>query len=430
MILAVAKNRLMNLRRDRAAFVLAFVLPVAFFSIFAGIFAGAGRSATRKVSLIVVDEDGSPGSRRFVSGLQAEAGLSVGLKPGDEKDPRGRLYTAAEAEQAVRKGEVPVALIIPRGFGERPIAFGPDSGRVALRLLSDSADPVAPQVVNGLVQKVAMTSMPAALARSGMAEVDQWSGGLTAEQKDRMESALGALERESAPSGTPAAGARAAATGGGLIAVETRDIVGEKKRNPTVTFYAAGLGVMFLLFSATGAGGALIEEAESGTLDRILATRVSMTKLLLGKLLYLAGVGVVQLLLMFTWGALVFGIELFNHIPGFLIMTVATAIATSAFGLMLASVCHSRMQLVALSNLSILVMSALGGSLFPRFLMPEKMQKFGLITINAWALDGFQKVFWREEPLWSLWPQALVLTVLGVVFFLVARRVARRWEVA
>ena len=187
---------------------------------------------------------------------------------------------------------------------------------------------------------------------------------------------------------------------------------------------------MFLLFSAAGAGGALIEEAESGTLDRILATRVSMTKLLLGKLVYLTGIGLAQLVLMFTWGAVVFGIELWSHIPGFLIMAVATAIASSTFGLMLASLCHSRMQLVALSNLSILVMSALGGSLFPRFLMPEKMQRFGLVTINAWALDGFQKVFWRDEPLWSLWPQVLVLTGLGVAFFLVARRFARRWEAA
>jgi ABC-2 type transport system permease protein len=246
-----------------------------------------------------------------------------------------------------------------------------------------------------------------------------------------MEEALGALERRSAAARSPeAANESKGASLEGLVAVDVRDIVGEKKKNPTVTFYAAGLGVMFLMFSAAGAGGALIEEAESGTLDRILATRVSMTKLLLGKLVYLAGVGVVQLILMFGWGALVFGIELWNHLPGFLLMTLATAIAASTFGLMLASVCRSRMQLVALSNLAILVMSALGGSLFPRFLMPEKMQKLGLVTINAWALDGFQKVFWRDEPLWSLWPQVLVLVGLGVLFFLAARRVARRWELA
>ena len=428
MIFAVARNRLMNLRRDRAAFVLAFVLPVAFFTIFAAIFSGSGRSSTRKVSLIVVDEDQSAGSQRFVEGLKAEAGLSVGMKPGEETDPKGPYYTAASAEQAVRKGEAPVALIIPKGFGERPIAFGPDAPRVSLKLLSDSADPIAPQVVNGLVQKVAMTSMPSALARTGMGEVDRWSGGLTPEQKARMETALGELDKEQRSAARDGGGTGDAGAGGGIVAVDVRDIVGETKRNPTVTFYAAGLGVMFLLFSASGAGGALIEEAESGTLDRILSTRVSMTTLLAGKLVYLAGVGVVQLVLMFVWGALFFGVDLAHHVPGFVVMAVATAVATSTFGLLLASICKSRMQLVAVANLSILLMSAIGGSFYPRFLMSEKLQRFGLLTINAWAIDGFQKIFWRDEPLVSLWPQALVLTGLGVLFFMVARRVARRWE--
>ena len=54
-------------------------------------------------------------------------------------------------------------------------------------------------------------------------------------------------------------------------------------------------------------------------------------------------------------------------------------------------------------------MSALGGSMFPRFLMSETMQKVGLLTFNAWALDGYLKVFWRNAPLWQLWPQVLVL---------------------
>ena len=425
MILAVAMNRLMNLKRDRAAFTLAFVLPVAFFTIFAAIFSGAGKAATRKIPLIVVDEDGSDASRRFVAGLKAEAGLSVGTKPGEENDANGPLYTAAQAEQAVKKGEAPVALIVPKGFGAHPVAFGPGAERSTVRVLADSSDPIAPQVVNGLVQKVAMTSMPAALARSGMSELEKWSGGLTPEQRARMEEAIGAIDRaRDGAAAAPGAGRGNA----GLVAVETRDVVGGKKKNPTVTFYAAGLGVMFLLFSATGAGGALIEEAESGTLDRILSTRVSMTRLLLGKLLYLAGVGVVQLCLMFVWGALFFGLELWNHLPGFLVMTLATAAVSSAFGLMLASVCRSRMQLVALSNLSILLMSALGGSLFPRFLMSEKLQKIGLITLNAWALDGFQKIFWRDEPVWAIWPQVTVLVGLGLLFFFVARRVAERWE--
>lgn len=428
-ILAVAKNRFLNLRHDRAAMILSFVLPVAFFSIFAGVFAGGGRGATRKIQVAVVDEDGSSASRRLLAALAAEQGLAVLRAP--EEKPGAPAFERATAEAAVRAGDVPVALIVPKGFGATPLSFAMDAKRPTVEVLSDSADPVAPQVLGGFVQKVAMTAMPGAMARSGVAEVDRWSGGLTPEQKARMAAVIAEIEKEpEVPPGQPAPPPAAASGGGGLVDVSVRDLVGEKKKNPTIAFYAAGLGVMFLLFSATGAGGALIEEAESGTLDRILATRVSMTTLLLGKLVYLVLLAVAQLTLMFAWGALFFGVELWSHIPGFLIMTFSTAVACAAFGLLLASICRSRMQLVALSNLSILLMSALGGSMFPRFLMPEKMQKIGLLTLNAWAIDGFQKIFWRDEPVSSLWPQVTVLVALGLVFFVIARRVARRWQAA
>jgi ABC-2 type transport system permease protein len=297
-------------------------------------------------------------------------------------------------------------------------------------VLADTSDPVAPQMLAGLLQKAAMNAMPSAMARGGISEIDRWSGGLTADQKAVMERRLEELDRSTTAGGAGGAGGTGGGAGG-LIAVETRDLLGEKKKNPSVALLASGLGVMFLLFSAAGAGGALIEEAESGTIDRILATRVTMGSLMGGKLLYLTGLAVSQLTLMFVWAALFFGLEMpLARVPAVLLMTLATAIAASAFGLLLASICRSRMQLVALSNLLILGMSALGGSMFPRFLMPEKIQKLGLLTINGWSLEGFQRVFWREEGLLAVLPYAGVLVLLALLFFVAARRVARRWETA
>jgi ABC-2 type transport system permease protein len=66
--------------------------------------------------------------------------------------------------------------------------------------------------------------------------------------------------------------------------------------------------------------------------------------------------------------------------------------------------------------------------MFPRFLMPETMKKVGLLTFNAWAIDGYTKVFWRDEPVSHLLPQVAVLLSFGVLLFLIARRFARRWE--
>jgi len=62
--------------------------------------------------------------------------------------------------------------------------------------------------------------------------------------------------------------------------------------------------------------------------------------------------------------------------------------------------------------------------------MPPLLQKIGLVTFNAWALDGFTKIFWREEPVSHVLPQVAVLLGAAVLFFAIARRLARRWEVA
>ena len=210
--------------------------------------------------------------------------------------------------------------------------------------------------------------------------------------------------------------------------VEVVDVIGGKKANPVVAMYASGIAVMFLLFSATTASGSLLEERENSTLDRLLCSRLTMDQLLLGKWAYLTIIGAIQMSLMFIWGALVFRIDLLNHLEGFAAMTLVTAGAAASFALMLAAICQSRMQLGWVSTIVILSMSALGGSMVPRYLMSENIQRVGLLTFNAWALEGYNKVFWRELPLNELGMELAVLTTCGFVFILAARIFAIRWE--
>jgi ABC-2 type transport system permease protein len=423
LISAIVRTAVVSLRRDRGALLLSFILPVVFLSIFAVIFGGR-HDTTPKVNVLVVDEDHSRISQRLVQGLEREGSLVVQTRPAPVKGAEQPEYAARTAEAAVKAGTAPVALIIPHGFSENPISFGPaGANRPTIQLLEDSSDIVAPQMIVGLLQKVAMTSMPDLMAEQGSRYLDQFAGGLTREQHDRLDESLRYLrERQQSGAAAPDSG------NGGIIAVTARAVVGENKNNPMVSFYAAAIGVMFLLFTASGAAGALLDEVESGTLDRVLSSRVTMTTLLLGKLTFNSLLAFSQLVVMFLWGWAVFKLDFWSHIPGFVVMGVCTAFAVATFGLVLASVCRTRAQLGALSTLVILVMSSIGGSLFPRFLMPEAMQKAGLLTINAWAIDGFTKVFWRDEPVFHLWPQVLVLVGIAIVLFAIARRLARRWE--
>ena len=437
MIRTVLRIHWTNLRRDRVAQLLTFIVPMAFFTMFALIFGGRNNDVTGRVHVAVVDESHTAVSQRLVRALQAEKSLVVLTRAragGDSRDTTRIPIDRARAERLVRDGNVPLALVLPAGLDTSLARF--DGGGVPLQLLSDPSDPIAPQVVGGMLQKVVMTAMPDVFMTRGIGQFERYAGGLTAQQRVAVDSLLPRLraraERDSA--GTPTAGAGSpgdsarAAGMSGLAKVEVVPVLGRKQDTSIISFYAAAIAVMFLLFAASAVAGSLLDEVDSGTLERVLSTRVGMTGLLAGKWTWLTLLGMMQITVMFVYGMLVFRLDLLHHLPGFAVMTFFTAATTAAFGLLLASLCRTRAQLGGISTLVILVMSALGGSMFPRFLMTPGMQKAGLVTFNAWALDGYIKVFWREAPLIALLPQVGMLTGFLVVFLALARLFARRWE--
>jgi len=415
-----------NLRRDRVAQALTFLLPVMFFSILASVF-GNQRNTTNRITIALVDEDRSEFSQQLVKALEAEGGLRVTARAGT--DGQGEMLDRAGAEALVRKGSMPVAVILPKGLGGARRFWNQTPGsQVTVQLLADVSDPVAPQVVMGLLQKDSFTAAPELMATEGLAMFEKYSGPLTPAQRQSVETWTAEMKRERGSGGAAKAtnGTQPAAFG---LPVEIVNVMQPGQgMGTTVAFSAAGIGVMFLLFSCAGSGGSLLEEEESGTLGRLVSSRAGMGGVLAGKWLFLTSMGILQLTVMFTWGAVMFRLPLWSHLPGFFVMTFFTAAAAAGFGLVLATLSRSRAQLSGISTIVILTMSAIGGSMFPRFLMSETMQKAGLVTFNAWALDGYLKVFWREAPIGDLWPQVVVLSVLATAFMFVARMLARRWE--
>lgn len=400
MILHLVKSAWLQLSRDRAAQVLSFVVPLVFFSIFAVIFGGGSGggskvTGTSRVRVVVVDESNTDKSRALIQALEADSGLRVitalpaSARGGGQV---GAPFTREIAERWVKAGDVSVALVLPAGIEHAIMNFRSGESVKAI-LLSDPGDPVAARLLGGLLQRAAI-------------RVSASGGG-----------AMNLGENSEAEEMMP-------------LRFEERPVLGKKRESPMIAFYAASIAVMFIMFAAAGAGGALIEETESGTLERVLTTGLGMNGLLLAKWLSLTSFACVQIAVMFVWGMLVFRLPLLNHIPGFILMTVCTAAAAAAFGLVLAALARTRQQLSGLANLIVLGLNAMGGSMFPRFLMSEELQKFSLIGFNAWALDGYLKVFWREAPLSALAPQVAALLGFTALFLVLARRLARRWETA
>lgn len=378
-VFALARASALTLRRDPLGLALTFALPLLLFSIFAAVFGGLDDAASRPVRAAIALEDDSDAARRLVEKLEASGLVREVGHPGNR----------AEAEALVRAGAAGGAVVVPSGFGEAlaALAEGETASSADLLLLVDGANPLASQALAGLLRAVTLE--------------------------------LGAEEI----AGEPVEGA-------GALRVTVVDVLGASDKRPSIAHFAAGIGVMFLLFSLSGRSGLLIDERESGVLLRARAAGASIGEVLLAHGSFLALLGTLQVTVMFCWGALAFGLDLFTprHLAGFVLVTPASAAAAAAFALVLASACRTRSQLQGVSAVVVLVMSALAGSMVPRFLMPEPLQEAGRLLFNAWALDAYQAIFWYEAAPIALLPRVAGLLAAAAVMALVALRLGRRWE--
>ncbi|MFG0290344.1 MAG: ABC transporter permease [Rhodopirellula sp. JB044] len=427
MIWQVIEIHLRRLRHNRVEWLLTFVVPIAFFSIFALIFT-RGVGTTPRVKVVLVNGAAETTDSAVITDRCQKVLDSLGENEG-LKVIRGSSDSTtvdrATAESMVRRGTATIAVVIDQ-----------KDEQLAAELLNDASDQVASQVVTALVTREIMIGLapnPTALPRSRSSSEGDRPQATDSKQNEQADFAEFVRNVASKPEADASPSLdKVSSIGQPVLAppqIEVVNVIGEGKTNPVISVYAAGIAVMFLLFGATTGGGVLLEERENQTLERLLATHMTMDQLLLGKWFYLTLLGCVQVTVMFVWAQLVFGLNLIEHFDGFAMMTLATASAAASFGLFLATLCRTRGQLGGLSVVAVLTMSALGGSMVPRYVMSEPLQRAGLWTFNAWALDGYDKVFWRELPPGELGPQLGVLMATAFALLLAARLLAIRWEV-
>ncbi|MDP7070636.1 MAG: ABC transporter permease [Phycisphaerales bacterium] len=433
MIAALVRMKLNALRRNRVDVLVVCLLPIVFYAIFAGIFGGmTGDGGASGQTAIVVDEDQSESSKRIIDAL-GHSGAGLRLNTHDQEAGKTIPWTADAARAAVRRGSADAAIIIPKGVG---VSFGPSSSP-SVRVLVDPANPIAGTMIPGLLQQAAMTGLQAQMMREGIHQLEQYGGALTPKQRDVVRSLEKLIEQEAAQG----SGRGDEATDSGmLLPVKVEDVAADSQEPPRsmATYYVAAIGVMFLLFSVAGAAGSLLEDQEAGILDRLLFTPLGMTRLLLASGLWMAIMASASMVILFIFATIAFDVGPWTlpRLLGCALVTVATAIAASALGLLLAALCRTRSQLAGVSTIVILAMSAIGGSMIPRFVMPEAIREIGwYTTFNAWAVEGYLEIFWYTDVtagvgtlVMGAGPSLLVLFGMSIVFFTAARCAARRWE--
>jgi len=176
----------------------------------------------------------------------------------------------------------------------------------------------------------------------------------------------------------------------------------------------AGTSVMMLLFSVAGIGGSLLDEKQEGMLKKLLCSPMHPNHILYGKMIYAIIISIVQLIIMFVYAWLVFDLDIMHHLPSIVLMFFAIAYACSSFGIVLTSFAKSRQQVQDYSTIIVLVMSGIGGSMIPLFVMPEFMQKIAVFSVNYWGIQGFYDIFMELLPITDITFLSRVFVLIGI----------------
>jgi len=351
MILVMLRVMALSLLRDRAGLVLVFVLPPLVFIVFASVFA-AGASGRLDVRASVVDQTDSADSRRLFDSLQRRLGGRLTRSP-----------NVAALEDAIASGRADAGLVLQGDLATTP---------TPVTVLIHPGRRTAGEVLTAQVNAAAGQDLAELMLRRDVARLGPILD-LTPAQIDRVTGASAGF----AP--PPPFVAQRILSGG----------------DPLLVYYAGAVSILFLMFTAMQGAMSLIDERTAGLRLRLGLSTGGVAPLLGGRMLWLTSLGVVQALVLFLVAALVYGVPLLTNLVAWAATAVCAAAASAGIALGLAASCNTREQAQPVSTFAFLILAAVGGSMAPRFLMPEALQTLGWLTPHAWVIEAYQTVLWR-----------------------------------
>jgi len=278
-------------------------------------------------------------------------------------DPKQEARSPQELMTMLRRGEINVGIVIPPDFERRRI-----DGREAVQVLVDGSD----------------SAVLGAAAQLAQMPIDSAS---TVERKPSQISVVGFYnpERRSAINIVP-----------GLIGII--------------------LTMTMVMFTAV----AIVRERERGNMELLIATPVSSSELMIGKVLPFAGIGLIQTTLVLLLGAWLFEVPVRGSLLDVYLAAILLILANLSLGLMISTKAQSQFQAMQMTFFVFLPSILLSGFMFPFAGMPKIIQWIAEVLPLTHFLRLVRGVMLRGASMAELWPEVLALLAFTAVMMTAA----------
>lgn len=265
--------------------------------------------------------------------------------------------------QGLRRGEISVGVVIPPDFERRRA-----DGREAVQVLVDGSDTVVQSAAIQLAQ-VPVDSVPGTAPRTAPVSVVSFYNP----------------ERRSAVNIVP-----------GLI------------------------GVILTMTMVLFTGVAIVRERERGNMELLIATPVTRSELMLGKVLPYAAIGLVQTTVVLLLGVWLFQVPVRGSVLDVYISAVLLILANLTLGLLISTAARTQFQAMQMTFFVFLPSILLSGFMFPFAGMPRVIQWIAELLPLTHFLRLIRGVVLRGADLLELWPDVLALLVFTAAMMALA----------
>ena len=404
--LSVAFKDIQIFLKDRGAVLQLFLLPLIFVVVFSGALTSIGgdsgeETEDTRIALAVVDLDGGEAAAALRADIDAAGGVQV------------VSYEQSEALRLLEENEISRVLTIPQDF-----TSGFTEGRpVTLRLLyhpdANAEETEAVRlVIDGVAQDMSLESqILASLRQMGDMQANAPEEFQVFTTERVVAQARAQFERaESEP----------------LVALEQTvpQKEGEREAPPNLdNTPVTGFAVLFIFVTAQMTARSIYDEKKIGSFRRLLSAPISKAALLGGKVVPTFIIGLVQIIVIFAFGA--YGLRLFGLSPlplekaplGLALVAVTLALCASAFGVFIAALARTENQIGGMSTLFLWGMGLIGGSIAPLFFLERFLGPLPKIVPHYWANRAFDNLLLRNLGLSGVTNEVLVLLGFTAIFF-------------